>query len=310
MMTLLYSDAVFLEHQTGSHPESAERIRSIRNYLKKEGLDQQCTCPDIPVVTASRLARVHPPEYTDMIQQFAAQGGGRIESDTMVSRASYDVALRAAGAAADAVAKVMRGDHRRALCVVRPPGHHALPSKVMGFCLFNNVAIAARVATSEFDADRVLIVDWDVHHGNGTQAMFWEEERVGFFSIHRWPFYPGTGAANETGEGRGLGTVMNLPIEFGISRNDYCNSFADNLQHFAGKIRPQLVLISAGFDSHRLDPIGSLGLETEDFEILTRSIVEIAATHAEGRVVSILEGGYNTEVLGECLGRHLKELMT
>ena len=180
----------------------------------------------------------------------------------------------------------------------------------MGFCLFNNVAIAARMAIDELGLDRVLIVDWDVHHGNGTQAAFWEDAQVGYLSIHRWPFYPGTGAADETGAGAGLGTTLNLPVSFGTSRHEYLECFAAAIDRFANLIKPQLILISAGFDSHRDDPIGSLGLESEDFGPLTRTVLDAAAVHAEGRVVSVLEGGYNPSALAESVEHHLLEMIS
>jgi acetoin utilization deacetylase AcuC-like enzyme len=169
--------------------------------------------------------------------------------------------------------------------------------------------VAAAVATRELGLDRVLIVDWDVHHGNGTQDMFWEDPRVGFFSIHRWPFYPGTGWKDETGTGDALGSTLNLPIEFGLSRKDYIRCFADSLERFAARIRPQLVLVSAGFDSHAEDPVGSLGLEIEDFEPLTDAVVNVADTYADGRLVSVLEGGYNPGILAGCVEIHLRRLL-
>ncbi|MBI85270.1 MAG: histone deacetylase [Planctomycetaceae bacterium] len=308
-MTLLYYDPVFLLHDTGFHPECIERLRKISAHLKHEQLDVRCTKPACPTISADLLQKVHPVEHTRMIEQFVARGGGRIETDTIVSHGSYRAALQAAGAAADAVARVLTGQDLTALCLVRPPGHHALPDKVMGFCLLNNVAIAARVAHTEFSLERILIVDWDVHHGNGTQDIFWEDPHVAFFSIHRWPFYPGTGLTQETGSGAGLGTTLNLPTEFETSREQYLDSFQLQLEHFAKKIQPQLILISAGFDSHRQDPIGSLGLETEDFSRLTRIVLELAQSYCEGRVVSVLEGGYNTKVLAESVGVHLAEML-
>jgi acetoin utilization deacetylase AcuC-like enzyme len=180
----------------------------------------------------------------------------------------------------------------------------------MGFCLFNSVATAARVAVDELSLNRVLIVDWDVHHGNGTQATFWDDPRVGFFSIHRWPFYPGTGRRDETGTGDGLGTTLNLPVEFGISRRDYLTLFSTALEEFARKIRPELIFISAGFDSHRADPVGSLGLETEDFLPLTSAVLDVAQTYAGGKVISVLEGGYNPEVLAAAVELHLGEMVS
>jgi acetoin utilization deacetylase AcuC-like enzyme len=180
----------------------------------------------------------------------------------------------------------------------------------MGFCLFNNIALGARVATQELGLDRVLVVDWDVHHGNGTQAAFWEDDRVGFFSIHRYPFYPGTGDANETGGGKGLGTTMNLPIEWGTPRQEYLSRFERELSAFAHQVRPQLILLSAGFDAHHEDPIGSLGLETEDFRELTRIVLQVAAEHADGGLVSVLEGGYNPGALSDCVDVYLDELLS
>jgi len=239
----------------------------------------------------------------------AKSGGGEIDQDTVVSPASYDVALLAVGAVCDATQRLVRGEDTQALCIVRPPGHHALTGGAMGFCLFNNVAVAARLALDELGLDRVLIVDWDIHHGNGTQDTFWEEPRVGFLSIHRWPFFPGTGREDETGGGRGLGTTLNLPVPFGIPRKDYLDLFGGKLSEFASKIKPQLVFVSTGFDTHREDPVGNLGLETEDFGVLTRAVLDIAQTYAGGRVISVLEGGYHPERMADCTELHLAELI-
>ncbi len=195
-----------------------------------------------------------------------------------------------------------------ALCLSRPPGHHALNRQAMGFCLFNNVAIAAQIAIEEHGLDRVLIVDWDVHHGNGTQDIFYVDGRVGFFSSHRFPFWPGTGDSSETGTGRGLGATRNLPIGGGVTREQFLQRFRHELEDFAARIRPQLVLVSAGFDSHRLDPLGRFLLETEDYATLTQLVRDIATNYAEGRVVSVLEGGYNPDVLAECVEAHLRAL--
>jgi acetoin utilization deacetylase AcuC-like enzyme len=308
-MTLLYYDPIFLEHDTGRHPENAGRLRAVIKHLDESGLSSRCERVAWEPISIERLCRVHSAQHVDAVKALAKQGGGQIEADTVMSPKSYDVALMAAGAVCDAVTRVVRGDQRRALCLVRPPGHHALAGNPMGFCLFNNVATGARLAIDEFELQRVLIVDWDVHHGNGTQAIFWEDPQVGFFSAHRYPFYPGTGAADETGAGAGLGTTSNLPIRFGISREDYIAGVRAQLETFADRIKPQLVIVSAGFDSHRVDPIGSLGLESEDFVPLTQLVLEIAKTHAEGRVVSVLEGGYNPAALTECVAVHLEKLI-
>lgn len=307
-MTLLYYNPAFLEHLTGQHPEHPDRLRSILRRLDEEGLRPRCVEPRFAPVAGDLVTALHGGDRLPMLDALAARGGGRIDADTVVSPASPSAAQLAAGAAVDAVDRVLAGDSRRALCLVRPPGHHATADRAMGFCLVNNVAIAARRAL-EAGAERVLIVDWDVHHGNGTQDLFYRDPRVAFFSMHRWPFYPGTGAADETGAGDGLGATCNLPVEFGTSRDRCVSWFARELQDFADTHRPELVLVSAGFDAHRLDPIGSLGWEAEDFEALTAAVMDVAAAHAGGRLVSLLEGGYHRQALAECVAVHLAELL-
>ncbi|HEY2413321.1 MAG TPA: histone deacetylase [Pirellulaceae bacterium] len=308
-MTLLYSSPVFLEHITGAHPEHPRRLVAISNRLKTTGLAARCSQPELIAARIDQIERVHDPRYVEQLQGCSAAGGWRIETDTVVSEKSYDVALMAAGAACDAVARVLKGEDRTALCLVRPPGHHARPRGAMGFCLLNNIAIAARSAIDDHGLDRVLIVDWDVHHGNGTQETFWEDGRAGFLSIHRWPFYPGTGDADEIGSGGGLGCITNIPVQFGTPVADFHARFESALADLSSKIKPQLVLISAGFDAHREDPIGSLELETDDFIRLTNSVMAVANQYAEGRVVSLLEGGYNPSRLAECVEVHLNELL-
>jgi acetoin utilization deacetylase AcuC-like enzyme len=308
-MTILFRDDQFLLHETGRHPECPDRLRAIHQRLDAEGLPERFARGNTRLATLEELARVHSPEHVAQIEQFAREGGGRIESDTVMSPQSYDVARLAAGSAIEAVDQVLSGNHDQAVCLIRPPGHHAVRSGAMGFCLFNNVAVAARHAAEAHGLKRVLIVDWDVHHGNGTQDAFYADGQAGFFSVHRWPFYPGSGAADETGTGDGLGATRNLPTTFGTSREMYRDHFRHELEDFASKLRPQLVLVSAGFDSHREDPIGSLGLEVEDFADLTKIVLEVASVHAGGRVVSLLEGGYNPTVLATCVETHLAGLM-
>ena len=308
-MTLLYTSEEFLEHDTGRHPERPERLVAIHRQLERSGLSGRCMRPKWKAVSPAGLSLAHGAEYIESVRHFAQAGGGRIEADTVVSPASFEVAALAAGAVCDATSRVLNGEQQQALCLVRPPGHHALADAAMGFCLFNNIALAARLAIEQHQLNRVLIVDFDVHHGNGTQAIFWEDEQVGFFSMHRFPFYPGTGKLDETGAGRGLGTTCNLPIEFGESRQRVLQTFATELERFAAKQKPELVLLSAGFDAHREDPVGSLGLETEDFAELTDAVLDIAQAHAGGRVVSVLEGGYNTSRLAGCVELHLLRML-
>ncbi|MBL9163893.1 MAG: histone deacetylase [Planctomycetaceae bacterium] len=308
-MTLLYADPRFLDHDTGHHPESAVRLQHITAHLESSGLARRCQRPAWEPATDAQLLAVHDRDYLQSLAQLGERGGGRLDADTVASPASYEVARLAAGAVCDAVRRVIGGEDHTALCLSRPPGHHALAGRAMGFCLLGNVAIAAQAALDEYQLDRVLVVDWDVHHGNGTQDLFYGDSRVGFLSIHRWPFWPGTGAADETGHGDGLGATRNLPVTFGTPRRDYLARFTAELTTFAERMKPQLVLVSAGFDSHAADPIGSLGLETEDFAELTGVVRAVADDYAAGRLVSVLEGGYNPPVLADCVAVHLAGLL-
>ncbi|MGE3314948.1 MAG: histone deacetylase [Planctomycetaceae bacterium] len=307
-MALLYTDPRFLEHRTGQHPESPERLRYLSEYLAKTDLLTKFVKPEVLPATREQLERIHTKNHVAEIEQFAADGGGQIETDTTMSARSFEVACLAAGTGISAVEKVLAGEAKRAVCLVRPPGHHALPTHPMGFCLFNNVAIAAAHARTK-GIERVLIVDWDVHHGNGTQDIFYRDGNVFFLSVHRYPFYPGTGAANETGEGAGVGTIFNLPLRFGIRRSEFISAFESLLEDAVKKAKPELVLLSAGFDAHAADPVGSLGLETEDYEPLTSLVLDIADEYAKGRCISFLEGGYNVAKLAESIECHLQTVL-
>lgn len=308
-MTLLYFDPLCLQHDTGKHPENATRVSTTADHLLQFGLNEKCERPVWQPATLEQVQRVHRQAYLQQLSDQCKNDAGRIEADTVVCSRSFDVALHTAGAAIDATTRVINGEHSNAFCLMRPPGHHALANAPMGFCLLNHAAIAARHAITQCELNRVLIVDWDVHHGNGTQDIFWEEETVGFFSMHRFPFYPGSGEASEVGQGKGLGTTLNLPIHFGSSRRLQLDAFRSSLERFADKIQPELLIISAGFDSHRLDPVGSLGLESEDFIELTQTVLNVAKSHARERVVSLLEGGYHPQSLAESVACHLTTLL-
>jgi acetoin utilization deacetylase AcuC-like enzyme len=308
---LLYSDPRFLEHDTGRHPENPNRLRSILARLEKAALVQECTPRKFEPLPVEKVLELHDPNMVARAKQVAESGGGYLDADTVVCPKSCEVALLAAGACVQAVDDVLRGVDSRALCLVRPPGHHATPQRSMGFCLFNNIALAARHAKQVHGLNRILIVDWDVHHGNGTQDIFFDNGDAKFLSIHRYGhgFYPGTGAADETGTGRGLGCTLNVPVRFGTPRHDYLSLFQNAVEKSADHCKPDLVLLSAGFDAHTRDPIGSLGLETEDFTDMTRFLLDVARTHAKGRIVSCLEGGYNLEALAESVQTHVEELL-
>jgi acetoin utilization deacetylase AcuC-like enzyme len=306
LMVMLFSDPRMLEHvPSPTHPEKPERLRAVLRHLDRTGISKHSPIRPARPATDLELLRVHSAGQIAAIEAVAARGGGQIEVDTWVSPGSPLAARLAAGAVVDAVGAVVAGPDRRAFCAVRPPGHHARPDEPMGFCLFGSVAVAAADAVHRLGLERVLIVDWDVHHGNGTQEMFYSDPNVAFLSIHRDPFYPGTGARNETGTGRGLGLTKNVPLAFGTSRADYLAAFRLALEAMAEKVRPELVILSAGFDAHAEDPVGSLGLEVEDFETMTKDVLQVAETHAGGRLVSVLEGGYNVSILAGCVAAHL-----
>ena len=310
-MTLLYTDPLFLKHETGRHVEVPDRLRAISARLEQAGLPKKCTPGTYQPLTEEAVARVHAAKQVQQVKQVAAHGGGHIDPDTVVSPDSFTVALAAAGACAAAVDAVLKGPERTALCLVRPPGHHATPTRSMGFCLFNNIALAAHHAKTAHQLTRVLIVDWDVHHGNGTQDIFYEDPEVMFFSIHRFGmgFYPGTGDVDETGRGKGEGYTLNVPVRLGTSRKEYADRFSRALEKAAAKIKPELVLVSAGFDAHARDPLGGMPLEAEDFAAFTRQVLDVAKAHAGGRLVSCLEGGYNLDALAESVQAHLEGLL-
>jgi acetoin utilization deacetylase AcuC-like enzyme len=307
----LFTDPLFLRHETGPHVETPRRLTRVLARLEQSGLAALCRPGTYVPATEEQLCRAHDPVVALRAKAVAEQGGGYLDSDTVVCPESYVVAKAAAGACMAAVDDVLYGPQKRALCLVRPPGHHATPTHSMGFCLFNNIALAAQRARDEHGLSKILIVDWDVHHGNGTQDIFFADGGVGFLSIHRYGhgFYPGTGAADETGSGPGLGCIRNVPVAYGTSRTNYLEGFKSEVARLADEIKPELILVSAGFDAHAADPIGSLGLDTDDFRETTRFLLDVADVHAGGRLVSCLEGGYNLDALAESVSVHLEELL-
>ena len=303
-------DDIYLKHKTGvGHPERPERITAIQERLKEKGLLGQLVMLKPVAAPLEWLTTVHAPEYVERVREGCRAGTGRLDSaDTPVSGESYDVALMAVGGVMTAIDAVMDGKVQNAFCTVRPPGHHALRNRAMGFCLFNNIAIAARYVQKKHKLGRVLIVDWDVHHGNGTQAAFYDDGTVFYFSAHQSPFYPGTGGAEEKGERRGLGCTLNVPLPAGCGDADYIKAFQEKLQPAATAFKPDFVLISAGFDAAQSDLLGGMKVTPEGFAELTRIVKGIAEQHSQGRLVAVLEGGYNLESLAASAEAHVRVL--
>ncbi len=308
-MTILVHHPIYLEHDTGDHPECARRLAAIEEALRRAGLWDRCREIAPRRVTRAELERVHTPAYLDALERMEAAGGGFLDADTPMSPRSLEAARFAAGGVLAAVEAVMAGQDATALCLVRPPGHHATPTRGMGFCLYNNVAVAAAHLVAAHRLERVLVVDWDVHHGNGTQDAFYDRADVMYFSTHRYPFYPGSGATREQGRGAGLGATVNRPFPSGTPREEVVGEFRRVMETEAEAYRPQFVLVSAGFDAYREDPIGGLDLEPHDYREMTDAVMALAKRHAMGRVVSALEGGYHLAGLGRCVAEHLEGLL-
>ncbi len=309
MTTALIHDPAYLQHETGRHPENARRLQAISDALEADLVLWHRLVHLSPQAAGDKdLARCHSPELIEHLRDLCQRGVPFVDLDTVICQNSFAVAQLAAGAAMTAVDAVFTGAASNAFAYVRPPGHHATPLRSMGFCLFNNVAVGARYAQAKYGAERVLIIDWDVHHGNGTQDVFYDDASVFFFSMHQYPFYPGTGATSETGIGKGEGTTLNIPLPEHTAARSQREAFRDALRFIEREFPPDLIVISAGFDSRRDDPLGGLLLEDSDFAEMTKEVLEMADRHAHGRVVSLLEGGYNLQTLGETVRTHLVAL--
>ena len=302
----------FLAHDMGAgHPESPERLRAIRARLESSG-----TWPRLHHLTPRRAERnwvetIHLASYIDSLERRSpVSGHAYLDPDTSMSPGTLEAAYLAAGGALVAVDAVMQGEVSQAFCAVRPPGHHAEADQAMGFCFFNSVAIAAKYVQQQYGVKRVMIVDWDVHHGNGTQHSFYDDPSVLFFSTHQFPHYPGTGRATETGEGAGKGFTVNVPLPGGQGDEEYREIFQKVLVPAAEAFRPEFVLISAGFDAHRQDPLASMDLTDEGYGDLTRIVAGLATRFANGRIVSCLEGGYQLHALAGSVEQHLLAFMT
>jgi acetoin utilization deacetylase AcuC-like enzyme len=300
----------YLKHDTGSgHPERPDRLRALVKHLLGTELWKklhhlQPTAPAVEWLTA-----VHPESYVKSIEQQCRSGVRILDfGDTRVCRDSYDVALLAVGGVLLGVDRVISGELSSAFCAVRPPGHHAETQTAMGFCLFNNVAVGARYAQKKHGLERVAILDWDVHHGNGTQEIFYDDPTVLYISLHQYPYYPGSGAASETGSGAGVGYTVNCPMPAGSGWKEYEAAFRSTILPALHRFQPQLLMISAGFDAHRDDPLAHIQLTDDSFAEMTKMMMEIASAYCNGKIVSVLEGGYHLEALARSVERHLQEL--
>jgi len=311
MTTAIIHHPVFREHDTGpGHPETPSRYQVVMDALRGDA----ALWADLVEVQAREAPRgdiqaAHSPQLYKQVERVVSEGTGYLDADTTVSMRSLDAARHAAGAPCQAIELIMKGEIDNAFVPVRPPGHHATEERAMGFCLFNNVAVAARYAQQHYpEIERVAIIDWDVHHGNGTQGIFYDDPSVYFFSSHQYPWYPGTGSRGEKGMGRGLGYTLNLPLRAATPAAQQKRAFDAALEEMAASFSPDLIMISAGFDSHLGDPLGQLLLQDQDFVEMTRTVKEWAASSCAGRLVSCLEGGYNLETLGETVRAHVAEL--
>ncbi len=311
MKTALIHHPIYQKHDTGiGHPETPKRYEVVMNALRSDEKFWQ----SLNVIEAEKVSRgiiqaAHTKEHFNQIETAFENGVEYLDADTVISMHSFDASVYAAGGACRGVDAVMSGEAKNAFVAVRPPGHHATGEHAMGYCLFNNVAIAARYAQSKYkEIERVAIIDWDVHHGNGTQGIFFDDPSVFFFSMHQYPWYPGSGSRGETGYGRGKDFTMNVPVKAQTPAKSQKRMFENALGDIHRNFKPDLIIISAGFDAHLTDPLGQLRLEDNDFMQMTRTVKQWANEVCEGRIVSCLEGGYNLDTLGKTVKNHVLEL--
>ncbi|MGQ0541566.1 MAG: histone deacetylase family protein [Blastocatellia bacterium] len=312
MQTAIVHHPIYEKHDTGhGHPETPERYRVVIDALQND----KKLWSEIVEITPEKAQQgivqaAHTKEHFKRVEGAFANGLDKLDADTVISMQSFDASLFAAGGAIAAVDVVMQGEARNAFVAVRPPGHHATAEHAMGFCIFNNVAVAARYAQNKYkEIERVAIIDWDVHHGNGTQGIFYNDPTVFFFSMHQYPWYPGTGSRGETGHGRGLGATLNVPMRAYTLASVQKSTFESAIREIGAKMKPDLIFISAGFDAHLTDPLGQLQLEDVDFVSMTRAVKHWADEVCGGRIVSCLEGGYNLNTLGATVASHVSELI-
>lgn len=290
-------DPIFLAHDLPHHPENAGRLRRTLTLLSESGTLARLTPVPARPATPDDVRSIHEDVIVQQIARLASAGGGSLDADTYVTPRSLDAALMAVGGAIEAVEAVLSGNLRNAFCLLRPPGHHATPTRSMGFCLLNNIAIAARAAQKHDDVDKVLIIDFDVHHGNGTQDAFDDDPSIYYASTHQYPHYPGTGHWREIGTGDGTGSILNVPLPPGVGDAGYAQVWSELVWPWASQCRPDLILVSAGYDAHWTDPLAQMALSLAGYAFLQRDLLHMADEFCQGRIVFLLEGGYQLDVL-------------
>lgn len=309
MQTGLIYHPDFLKHDTGHHPENKLRLIKTIEYLGKIGTLSKLSLIPFEKSTEENLLLVHTQKHVDYVKNSYKQNIRYLDPDTPVSADSYETALLAVGGVLEAVQQVVDKNIKNAFCLIRPPGHHSTPARSMGFCLFNNVAIAARYLQKHLNHQRILIIDWDAHHGNGTQETFYDDPTILYFSIHHYPFYPGTGSSEEKGAKNGFGYNINVPLPSDSNDSKYLSAFENYLLPAVEKFKPEFILISAGFDAHIEDPLGGMAVTDEGFETLTKIVTGMANKYCNNKIVSVLEGGYNLKTLPKTIATHTKVLM-
>jgi len=302
------SDPFYLKHKNEPHPENPGRLNAIQKNIESSKYYNNLTLIQPRKARVEDIAKIHGKGYIQSVENSCQNGVRNLDADTVISKDSYQAALLSAGAGLEAADKILGGTVDNAFCAVRPPGHHAEQNKAMGFCLFNNVGVIARYAQNVHKLEKVFIFDWDVHHGNGTQHSFYKDSSVYYSSIHQYPFYPGTGGVDETGTEDGLGANLNLPMRAHSCDADYMNAIEHKLIPVIQKFNPDLIIISAGFDAHTNDPLAQINLSTECYGKMTQKLMEIANDVCNGRIISMLEGGYDYSALADSVQLHVETL--